>query len=225
MSESDTRIHPRVEDITHVSEDCLSIFLPFTKTHQNRGETTYLFRQEDELDPITALNHHISFSRLLPLQLIASFRRPDGSIVHMSKDIFMKRCNQIWKAEGIERMTGHSFRIGGATVFLQHGVESDIVKRLGRWKSDAAMLYWRNLPRVLGQHAIRITLSNKRANQGHHKGADGCREEEEVTEPQQRIICRISKEKIDRIRPRPQTGGHRARLGGGFCPRDPGPPI
>jgi hypothetical protein len=61
------------------------------------------------------------------------------------------------EVERRSRVTGHSFRIGGATVFLEHGVESDIVKRLGRWRSDAALLYWRNLPKVLGQRAICIT--------------------------------------------------------------------
>lgn len=206
-TEADNRTHPRVADIVHISDDCSSIFLPYTKTHQNRGEITHIFRQEDELDPIMALKRHISLSRLSPNHLIATFLRPNGSMIQMSKDRFMELCNKVWMSKGGSRVTGHSFRIGGATVFLEYGVESDIVKRLGRWKSDAALLYWRNLPRVLGQRAICITTRSIALEPGHHDGACGRQSEEEQTGNIPRIICRIPKEKITKLRTK-RSGAH-----------------
>ncbi|KIJ30935.1 hypothetical protein M422DRAFT_186511, partial [Sphaerobolus stellatus SS14] len=51
----------------------------------------------------------------------------------------------IWIANGLPRITGHSFRIGGTTELLVAGVPPDVVKALGRWSSDAFLVYWRSL--------------------------------------------------------------------------------
>ncbi|KAK0231382.1 hypothetical protein IW262DRAFT_1262014, partial [Armillaria fumosa] len=45
--------------------------------------------------------------------------------------------------------TGHCFHIGGTTHYLVNGINPDIVKVLGRWKSDVFQRYWRNL-KILG---------------------------------------------------------------------------
>ena len=43
----------------------------------------------------------------------------------------------------VKRITGHSFRAGGATDYLLAGTPSIWVQQQGRWKSDAYMLYLR----------------------------------------------------------------------------------
>ncbi|KAH9821015.1 hypothetical protein DFH28DRAFT_883411 [Melampsora americana] len=40
-------------------------------------------------------------------------------------------------------MTGHSFRIGGATLLTKAGVNTESVKTLGCWKSSCHILYQR----------------------------------------------------------------------------------
>jgi hypothetical protein len=47
------------------------------------------------------------------------------------------------KPEIIARITGHSFRAGGATDYLLAGVPAIWVKLQGRWKSDAYLIYLR----------------------------------------------------------------------------------
>ena len=39
---------------------------------------------------------------------------------------------------------GHSLRAGGATDLFAAGVPYPVIKKFGRWKSDAALLYYRD---------------------------------------------------------------------------------
>jgi len=72
----------------------------------------------------------------------------------------MNMCNEIWKKEDIQRITGHSFRIGGTTAYLMAGVDPDIVKKMGRWSSDAFLRYWRNVNGIFEAHASSIEFAD-----------------------------------------------------------------
>ncbi|EJD33534.1 hypothetical protein AURDEDRAFT_49262, partial [Auricularia subglabra TFB-10046 SS5] len=61
----------------------------------------------------------------------------------LTKRAFMARLNEIWGQAGMQRVSGHCFRIGGTTALLRAGVAPEVVKTAGRWKSDAFMRYWR----------------------------------------------------------------------------------
>ncbi|KAF8602649.1 hypothetical protein BDV93DRAFT_405222, partial [Ceratobasidium sp. AG-I] len=61
----------------------------------------------------------------------------------LTRDAFMKRCNDIWTPLGYQRSTGHAFRIGGTTGLLKAGIAPEVVKIMGRWGSDAFFRYWR----------------------------------------------------------------------------------
>lgn len=67
----------------------------------------------------------------------------------LTADWFMNRCNEIWAKAGLSRITGHSFRIGGATELLLRGVPPEMVKAQGRWSSDAFLRYWRKIEEIL----------------------------------------------------------------------------
>ena len=71
----------------------------------------------------------------------------------LTKHRFMQRCNEIWQKAGYPRITGHSFRIGGTTELLLAGTPPDVVKKAGRWASDAFLRYWRSLEDIVHMHA------------------------------------------------------------------------
>ncbi|KAI0059038.1 hypothetical protein BV25DRAFT_1809765, partial [Artomyces pyxidatus] len=68
----------------------------------------------------------------------------------LTKSMFLQRCNEIWKRQGLHVLEGgHSFRIGGTTEWLLRGTPPDVVQKQGRWLSGAFLLYWRKVQTVL----------------------------------------------------------------------------
>ncbi|KAJ7584018.1 hypothetical protein C8J56DRAFT_952416 [Mycena floridula] len=134
------------------------LHIPYSKTMLERGDNVAVARQQGVTDPIAATENHANINRMVPEAPLASYvEYPDGldfpPIRHcLTKDKFLKRCNEIWKRQDIQRFTGHSFRIGGTTHFLICGVNPEAVKSFGRWKSDAFHKYWRTLDALAVRH-------------------------------------------------------------------------
>ena len=132
-----------------------TIKIPWTKTTLTAGSTIVL-TQMPENDPYCAVqaltNHILANSHHIP-HTAPLFSFLDSSDVNgwkpMTKIFLMTRCNNIWRKEGLVELTGHSYRIGGATEYLLQGVSPDIVKRIGRWESDAFQVYWRKLEEII----------------------------------------------------------------------------
>ncbi|KAF5376042.1 hypothetical protein D9615_007663 [Tricholomella constricta] len=128
------------------------LHLPSTKT-QTKGEDVVITRQH-VADPIKHLLLHLTVnmpkSRDAPL---CSYRSASGRRVMLCKRKFLIRCNEIFAARKLPRITGHCFRIGGTTHLLISGVPPDIVKVMGRWSSDAFLRYWRSLDLIAPLHA------------------------------------------------------------------------
>ena len=58
----------------------------------------------------------------------------------------MKRVDGLLRSTGRDprQFSSHSFRKGGAVSLQSAGVENSLIRRLGRWKSDAFSLYVRD---------------------------------------------------------------------------------
>jgi hypothetical protein len=96
--------------------------------------------------------HHLVASALDDSALLCKYR--EGDLVKvLDKENFMAMCNSIWSSHGFQRITGHSFRIGGTTSLLLSGVDAEIVKHMGCWSSDAFKLYWRKVEVLFAKHA------------------------------------------------------------------------
>ncbi|KAJ3824523.1 DNA breaking-rejoining enzyme [Lentinula raphanica] len=158
------RLLPRVQDLAESNANGTRILqLPKTKTQQVRGEKVVLTPNGTEVDPVRALRKHLTANELGPGDPLFAFRNKEGGLEVLSRSAFLKTCNKTWKVHGIPRITGHCFRIGGTTHFLLAGVSPDVVKALGRWKSDAFLRYWRNLDQLAtihvgdqAEHIVRI---------------------------------------------------------------------
>ncbi|KAJ3805816.1 hypothetical protein F5876DRAFT_51188, partial [Lentinula aff. lateritia] len=81
-----------------------------------------------------------------------SYQLPNHSLQVLTKKDFLKFCNRMWSRSGVERITGHSFQIGGTTHYLTKGIPPDVVKAMGRWKLDAFLKYWQNLETLASIH-------------------------------------------------------------------------
>ncbi|SGY39151.1 BQ5605_C003g02157 [Microbotryum silenes-dioicae] len=68
-----------------------------------------------------------------------------GRWVPLTRSRFLLRVNQTLKAADCPPVSGHSFRIGGATHYLLEGIPSETVKVIGRWKSNSFEQYWRQV--------------------------------------------------------------------------------
>jgi len=127
------------------------LHIPHTKT-SHHSEDIILVQQTGITNPLHLLKHHLkinSFASSLPL---FCYQSPKG-LYALTKRSFLARCNTIWLSLGYPSVTGHSFRIRGTTELLLAGVPPDIVKTMGRWKSDSFLRYWRHLEKVASLHA------------------------------------------------------------------------
>jgi hypothetical protein len=134
-----------------------SIELPWTKVTKNRGDTVVLTEQLTPTNPLSALENHFAVNGVQPHTHLFAYRF-QGHHRALTKNAFLKRCNLIWCSAGYPRTTGHSFRIGGTTELLVAGVHPDVVKAMGRWSSDAFLVYWRTLNELAPAHACNLPL-------------------------------------------------------------------
>lgn len=131
--------------------DYFSVDAPWTKTDGFKGARILISRQERVCDPVNAAVHHMVINGGLPDSApLFSFKTATGW-APLQKEWFMNRCNAIWAANGLTRVTGHSFRIGGATELLTRGIPPEIVAKQGHWRSDAFLRYWRRIELILPQ--------------------------------------------------------------------------
>lgn len=148
------------------------ILLPRTKTRQHSGDKVTLLRQSAPLDPIEALENHFRINSNIPANhhlfaFEANLR--SGKVIRcLTKEAFLDRCNEIWSAIGFPKITGHCFRIGGTTELLLRGLSPDLVRKMGRWSSDAHLRYWRQTNLLAADQA---ELLQERSHQKESRAA------------------------------------------------------
>lgn len=79
-----------------------------------------------------------------PTDSLFGYTNPDGVRRNLTRSFVVSRCQQVWRRHGWNSITGHSFRVGGASLRAALGVDHQDIKRLGRWTSDCYTLYIRD---------------------------------------------------------------------------------
>ena len=126
-----------------------SFRIPWTKTTKEEGATIVLTARDDHLCPLKALSFHFSMNPDIPGSApLFSFASPSGYSMP-TKSFFLAFCSSIWKTAGLPAVSGHSFRIGGASELLTAGVPPEVVARQGGWTSLAFLVYWRRVEQIL----------------------------------------------------------------------------
>ena len=160
------KFNPRRHAIfSHIAEStaqngACNLHLPWSKTQKARGDDVWIPRQEAPLDPIHALHKHYIKNKLGMNHPIAAYRDSQGTLLTLTRSKFIRRINQILRATNkrYPRITGHCFHIGGTTFYLVSGVPPDIVKKFGRWRSQAFLEYWRCLDYLGAMHIEMLPL-------------------------------------------------------------------
>ncbi|KDN36472.1 hypothetical protein RSAG8_10810, partial [Rhizoctonia solani AG-8 WAC10335] len=131
------------------------LHLPRTKTNQKNGETIIITRQAKHVDPLRALALLLQANGKHPQRtnLFAYRSAPNGEFRALTKEAFISKCNAIWSGAGFPLISGHCFRIGGTTELLKLGLDAELVKSMGRWKSDSFHIYWRSLGEIAARKA------------------------------------------------------------------------
>lgn len=151
---------------SHIAEStaqngACGLHLPWSKTQKARGDDVWIPRQEAPLDPIHAIHKHFIWNRLNINHPIAAYRDSHDNIITLTRSTFVRRVNRILRAtnKGYPRITGHCFRIGGTTFYLVLGVPPDMVKKFGRWRSQAFLEYWHCLDYLGAMHIEMLPTS------------------------------------------------------------------
>ena len=126
------------------------LHVPWTKTTKAEGADVILTANNDPTTPEAAMRHHLDTNAVVPGEApMFGFETAKGGWAPMTRDWFLGRCNEVWLGAGLEGLSGHCFRIGGATELLLWGTHPDIVATLGSWKSRAFLEYWRKVESIL----------------------------------------------------------------------------
>ncbi|KAG2338158.1 hypothetical protein BDR05DRAFT_978282 [Suillus weaverae] len=124
--------------------------IPWTKTTHSEGADIVASKVDDLTNPVTALEHHLSANTNVPLSaLFFAYELAGGGWAPMTRPWLLARCNHIWRDAGLLELTGHCFRISGASELLLRGIPLDVVAMQGRWKLCAFLDYWRKIESIL----------------------------------------------------------------------------
>ncbi|KAH8917164.1 hypothetical protein BT69DRAFT_1249148 [Atractiella rhizophila] len=86
------------------------------------------------------------------------FSSKSKSFRPLTKDAYITHVNQVWSTFGYPHITGHSHRIGGASLMLNLGFEIEFIRIIGRWKSISYALYLRLLDEFIPNSLAKITF-------------------------------------------------------------------
>jgi hypothetical protein len=120
----------------------ITLHLEASKTDPFRAGVDIIIASPTAIHALTRYIDHIK--RECPLPASPLFMFP--SLIGVKRSWLMKNVSRLLNLTGYQpqHYSSHSFRKGGAVSLQQHGVEDSIVRRIGRWKSDAFHLYVRD---------------------------------------------------------------------------------
>jgi hypothetical protein len=157
MSFFNSSTHSVANNLEHCGPQ-YKLFIPFTKTAKARGDSITIPPHNSICDPGHSIRVHLAVNGIysssdVPL---VSYRDRQGVRWLLTRHVLLNRINAILSAKGLDNVMGHSFRVGGTSFYLLAGVPPDVVKAMGRWKSDAFLVYWRFVDEIVSVHLRNI---------------------------------------------------------------------
>ena len=155
----DTAVHLSLNDVAvdcHLHPSAVFLTIKASKTDPFRKVVQlYLPRTDRLLCPVSSLFYFLHHRGNLPGPL---FVFSDGTA--LSRRHVTDRLHSILAAAGVDgNFSSHSFRIGAATSVSAAGLSDSLIRTLGRWSSDAYLVYVRTSKVTLHQAASRLASS------------------------------------------------------------------
>jgi len=148
----DATVHLSWDDVAidnPTSPKLLRVKLKRSKTDQlGRGAEVFIGRTDGLLCPVSAILSYMAARGSEPGPF---FKYQTGC--PLTKPKFTQEIRQVLQECGLPHMNfaGHSFRIGAATTAAGCGIEDSLIRKLGRWNSDAFLRYIRLSQEELAQ--------------------------------------------------------------------------
>ncbi|OCH88221.1 hypothetical protein OBBRIDRAFT_813754 [Obba rivulosa] len=119
------------------------------------GEDIYWAAQQGPTDPAVAFRNHLQVNAApddacLPLFV---YRFKDAvKLRPLTKHAFITRLAMAARAAKLDPLQGHGVRIGGTLEYLLRGKPFDVVRTIGRWQSNAFLLYLRKHAQIMAPY-------------------------------------------------------------------------
>lgn len=139
-----------------------AILLPWTKVEGREPVTIKVCGQtsleDGYLDPIAAITEHLRVNNPSPNEPAFAYVGDEGTRRWLSTNWFKERWSAALAGEGRKGFKGHSFRIGGASIYTKAGKDHTWIKGAGRWKSHKSFeLYIRSQLEEASKHLADVT--------------------------------------------------------------------
>ncbi|KNF03758.1 hypothetical protein PSTG_02852 [Puccinia striiformis f. sp. tritici PST-78] len=129
-------------DVEEVSDTLTQITLRSAKTCKaGKTQIIKLRALPNALCPVKAIRRRLAEAGPNTTSLFGYF--VNGERHHVTRTIAVSILNNAWSAGGFQELSGHSFRVGGASIRMALGVSITDICTLGRWKSECYKLYIR----------------------------------------------------------------------------------
>lgn len=131
----------QVNDII-LSDSLLRIFIRKSKTDQ-LGKGIWITLYACSSSPVCPVWLMKAYCSVRPFMYDKFFIHESGSpLTRYQFNWVFKRCLERLNLQN-SHLTSHSFRIGAATEAARLGLDSELIKKVGRWKSNSYLLYIR----------------------------------------------------------------------------------
>jgi hypothetical protein len=145
-------LHPSLNDLNIDTLTRASLTFDDQKNAVRGERITHATTTDPVLCPCKALLRicaHLRSHQAPPETPLYAYYLPDGTVANITPDDIRDGLRAA--AVSLQNLTGldpgglsaRSLRPGGATALLCAGIETDVIKLVGRWKSDAMMTYLR----------------------------------------------------------------------------------
>ncbi|KAI7936621.1 hypothetical protein MJO28_015520 [Puccinia striiformis f. sp. tritici] len=124
--------------------ECVALAIRGAKTSAP-GEIQRIYSRSlrNMLCPVLAIRRRLAKAKGEETSLFGYYSPADGTRIHVTKEAYRRVLKTITQVDPAIGLTGHSFRVGGASLRFALGVSTLEICELGRWTSDCYKLYIR----------------------------------------------------------------------------------